>query len=336
MVFGGIFGIVVKCTLADHVGFEFASRNRHRLMQVQAAILLISLVLNVTVLVTNLMEDMGVANSMPLVTLFQEKSWYMGSDGVQVPFASHAHSPDWYGFLNFKVVCVMYYVTGATSACRSYTLMDTFDRVMMTGLGSAWIEPSTNTLCALGNTYPMSRYGTTTSNGDWMASGMAALFPYAPTAPYVQPGGGCVDALQLGGTFTYGAFNGANLTCYVAPSRGVSYATPLSPNPLGKLTEYVGCYPPRPECKAMPCADLGFALHDSQLRPPIWGVCAIAAFSTQILLIASVALGAAKVGASTLPTLSTLSTLPRPHPRPYPFYPPYPPNPPNPLTGSVD
>lgn len=298
MVFGGIFGVIIKCTLADSIGFEFASRNRHRLMQVQAAILAISLVLNVTVLVASLMIEASVVHAMPLAKLMHEKTWSKGSDGVEVPFAT-VPSPEWIGSINFERVCVNYYVPGVPSFCNPYTTMDAWDTMSMTGDRSAWIDPSTNTLCALGAPYALSRGGITTLNGDWIEKGLAALFPFSPGAPYVQPGGACVDAFQgLATIFTYGNFSGRDLTCYVAPAGNAApsaAAAALSPNPLSKWTDHVGCYPPRPECTAMPCSDLGLTLNDDQLRPQIWDVCSAAGFSTQILLICMVALGALKV-----------------------------------------
>ena len=94
MVFGGIFGLLVKCTFVDFIGFEFCSRRRKQLMRAQAAILCISLCLNVTALAASLQESTGVINTMPLVRLIQIKDWFLNPAGVKTPFPEGSeHDP---------------------------------------------------------------------------------------------------------------------------------------------------------------------------------------------------------------------------------------------------
>ena len=294
---GGIVGIILKCTFLDHIGFESASRNRRKLLRVQGTILILSFILSSVVLGVTLQEEMGVVKAMPLGTLQQEYTWADYSNGRSERLPSGWFAP-FAGEMNLARLCQTAWdpLTGEVmeASCSDFNEIDAQDRELMNAMHTAYVDPATNTLCAL-----------SPWNGDWLAAGLSALFPLTNVPDGVEilttweipaTSGGCVNAFDKE-SYSYGEYSEQKLTCYVAPRAAGRAAGSLAPpNPFGKLSQYDGCYPPRPECTAMPCASLNMTtLSDASLRAPIWKRCAAAARETRIVLIIAVVLGALRV-----------------------------------------
>ena len=183
---GGLIGVLLKCTLTDRIGTEWASRHRKVLMQSQHVLVGVILMCSIILLVASSSHDQRVVQSLPF---------------IRVPFPSPL---DGSFSLSLFSVCDSY-----TNNCSDLTASATDVAEIAADSWQAFVDPSTDTLCALAGFM----------NPKWMEAGLLWMWPANNVTT-----AGCVPALNTtttshaGGhtTSSYGEFNNRSFTCYVA------------------------------------------------------------------------------------------------------------------------
>ena len=184
---GGLAGVLLKCTLTDRIGTEWASRHRKALMQIQHLMVGVILICSIVLLVTSSSADQWVVELMPFIRV----AFPPGLDGT---FS-----------LNLFSVCDSW-----TSNCTDLTASESDVAEVAEETWQAFVDPRTDTLCALSGFM----------NPQWRETGLLRMWPATNITT-----AGCVPALNtttsLGGSHeertnsTYGVFNKRSLTCYV-------------------------------------------------------------------------------------------------------------------------